>query len=99
MINLFLWCILAYLYPVEDHENRTSNYSMHFNKHNLGGLEFPMKVKDIPKFERLNRLYTGGQQYGINVFELIRTVLSSLHINTIYDRPQIDLMLYENQYC
>ena len=22
----FLWCILAYLYPVEDHKNRTSNY-------------------------------------------------------------------------
>ena len=28
----FLWCILAYLYPVEDNKSRTTNYSMHFNK-------------------------------------------------------------------
>ena len=31
----FLWCILAYLYTVGEHKNRTSNYSMHFNKLNL----------------------------------------------------------------
>ena len=59
----FLWCILAYVYPVEDHKNRTSNYLMHFDKLNLKGLEFPMKVKDIPKFENLNIL-------NVNVFEL-----------------------------
>ena len=58
-----------------------------------------MKVKDIPKFERLNGLNTGGQQCGINVFELTGTLLSPLHINTNYDQPQIDLMVYENQYC
>ena len=52
----FLWCILAHLFPVEDHKNRTSNYSMHTNKLILNGLEFPMKIKDIPKFENLNNL-------------------------------------------
>ena len=36
----FLWCILAHLCPVEDNKSRTSNYSMHFNKLNLEGLEF-----------------------------------------------------------
>ena len=41
----FLWCILAHLCPVEDHKDRTSNFSMHFNKLNLEGLEFPMKVR------------------------------------------------------
>ena len=49
----FLWCILAHLCPVEDHKNRTSSYSLHMNKLELKGLEFPMKVKDIPKFETL----------------------------------------------
>ena len=58
-----------------------------------------MKVKDIPLFERLNRLNTGGQQCGINVFELTGAVLSPLHINTNYDQLQIDLMLYENQFA
>ena len=56
------------------------------------GLEFPMKVKDIPKFERHNKMI-------INDFELIGTVLSPIHINTKYDQPQIDLLLYENHYC
>ena len=45
----FLWCILAYLFPVENNKNITSSYSKHFDKFNLEGLEFPMKVKDIPK--------------------------------------------------
>ena len=44
----FLWCILAYLYPFEDHQNRTSIYSIHMqstfgvNKFILEGSEFPM---------------------------------------------------------
>ena len=88
----FLWCILAHLFPVEDHKNRTSNYSMHTNKLILNGLEFPMKIKDIPKFENLNNL-------NVNVFELTKTVLTPIHTNTNYDRPQIDLLLYQNHYC
>ena len=70
---------------------------MYINKLKLKGLEFQMKVIDIPKFENLNILNIEG--HGINVFELTGTVLTPLHINTNYDRPQIDLMLYENHYC
>ena len=88
----FLWCILAYLYPVEDHKDRISKYLMHVNKLNLKGLEFPMKVKDISRFENLNRLC-------INVFELTGNVLTPIQINTNYDQPQIDLLLFENHYC
>ena len=65
---------------------------MNMNKFNLEGLEFPMKVNDIPKFENLNSL-------NVNVFELTGTVLTPLYINTIYDRPQIDLLLHETYYC
>ena len=88
----FLWCILAHLFPVEDIKSRTTNYSMHFNKLILNGLEFPMKVKDIPKFENLNNL-------NVNVFELTKTVLTPIHTNTNYDQPQTDLLLFENHYC
>ena len=51
-----------------------------------------MKIKDIPKFENLNNL-------NVNVFELTKTVLTPIHINTNYDQPQIDLLLYQNHYC
>ena len=88
----FLWCILAHHCPVEDNKSRTSNYSMHFDKLNLKGLEFPMKVKDIPKFEKLNNL-------NVKDFELTKTVLTPIHINMNYDQPQIDLLLFENHYC
>ena len=88
----FLWCILAYLFPVEDNKNITSKYVIHMNKLNLKGLEFPMKVKDIPKFENLNNL-------NVNVFELTGAVLTPIHINKNYFQPQIDLLLYENHYC
>ena len=70
---------------------------MHENKLNLKGLEFPMKVKDIPKFENLNKLNIRG--HGINVFELTGNVLTPIYINENYKQPQIDLMLYKNHYC
>ena len=88
----FLWCVLAQLYPVEIHKDRISKYTIHLNKLNLKGLEFPMKVKDIPKFENLNNL-------NINVFELTGNVLTPVHVNKNYLQPQIDLFLYENHYC
>ena len=31
----FLWCILAQLYPVENHKDRISKYIIHLNKLNL----------------------------------------------------------------
>ena len=88
----FLWCNLAQLYPVENHKDRISKYIIHLNKLNLKGLEFPMKVKDIPKFENLNNL-------NINVFELTGNVLTPIHVNKNYLQPQIDLLLYQNHYC
>ena len=88
----FLWCILAQLYPVENHKDRISKYIFHLNKLNLKGLEFPMKVKDIPKFENLNNL-------NINVFELTGNVLTPIHFNKNYLQPQIDLLLNQNHYC
>ena len=58
----------------------------------LEGLEFHMKVIDISKFERLNRV-------NMSVFELNGTVLTPIHINKNYLQPQIDLLLYQNHYC
>ena len=88
----FLWCILAQLYPVENHKDRISKYIIHLIKLNLKGLEFPMKVKDIPKFENLNSL-------NVNVFELTGAFLTPSHINKNYLQSQIDLLLFENHYC
>ena len=72
----FLWCILAHISPVDDHKNRTSSYSMHTNKLILNGLEFPMKIKDILKFQNLNNL-------NVIVFELTGAVLTPIILTKI----------------
>ena len=60
------------------------------------GFEFPMKVKEILKFEKLNNL-------NVNVFDLMTSVrtsaLTPILINENYLQPQIDLLLFENHYC
>ena len=94
----FLWIILALLFPVENNKNKTSSYSMHFNKFNQNGLDFPMKVKDIPKFENVN-MKSAFDNLNINAFELTGTVPTTIHINKNNLQPQIDLLLYENRYC
>ena len=86
----FLWSILAYSYPVD---NKTLSYSLHFIKFNLEGLENPMEVEDIAKFEHLK---TGLR---IKVFELNGTVITPIHINKNYFQPQTVLLLYQNPYC
>ena len=95
---MFLWFIFAYLYPVEDHKNRTSNYVKYMHTLRTEGLAFPMKFKDIPKIEKMKNRNTEGA-LRIIVFELAGTVLSPIHINTNYQQPQIDLLLFENHYC
>ena len=60
---------------------------MHFIKFNLEGLEFLLKVKDIPKFENLKTQSAFVIGLRTNVFELTGTVLTPIHINTNYDQP------------
>ena len=90
----FLWSVLAHKYKVDSHRERVSHYKIHFHEFNQGDNQFPMKIKDIPTFERLNNL-------NINVFELSANdkTLSPKYVNKNYYDEQIDLLLYENQYC
>ena len=90
----FLWSILAHKYKVDNHREKVSHYENHFHELNQGDIQFPMKIKDIPTFERLNSL-------NINVFELSANdkTFSPKYINKNYYDEQIDLLLYENHYC
>ena len=90
----FLWSILAHIYKVDNHRDRVSHYENHFHELNQDDIQFPMKIKDIPTFERLNNL-------NINVFELSANdnTLSPKYFNKNYYDEQIDLILYENHYC
>ena len=59
----FLWCVLRYLHPKEDHEEKLKDLEKYENELITKGITFPMKLKDISKFEKLN-----PKLPGINVF-------------------------------
>ena len=90
----FLWSILAHEHKVENHRERVSHYKKPFHEPNQGDIQFPMKIKVIPTFERLNNLNP-------NVFELSANdkTPSPKFVNKKYYDEQIDLLLYENHYC
>ena len=65
----FLWSILRYLHPIEKHETRLTDIRKYENDLNFKGIDFPVKLKDIPKFENQN-----PNLPGINVFQSMITI-------------------------
>ena len=61
----FLWSVLRYLYPREKNDCRLGDLKKHENKLNTKGINFPVKIKDITKFESLS-----PDLPGINVFSV-----------------------------
>ncbi|KAL6421596.1 hypothetical protein ACFW04_014325 [Cataglyphis niger] len=59
----FAWAVVAALYPVEKHAERSSRYPHYTAVLNLKNLEFPMNLNGITRFERLNDI-------SINVYTL-----------------------------
>jgi len=49
-----VWSIFSCLYPARHNPDRLQNYDQYEKTLNLDGLEFPLAVKDIPKFEAQN---------------------------------------------
>ena len=84
----FLWSNLAHKNKVDTHRERISSNKKIFHELNQGDIQFPMKIKDLPTFERLNNL-------NINVFGLSANdkTLSLKYVNKNYYDEQIDLVL------
>ena len=62
----FLWCILRYLYPVDEKDNRISDLKKYEFSLNTKGINFPMKLKHISKFEKLNPSLPGINVFSVN---------------------------------
>jgi len=50
----FVYAILSALFPAARDPNRISHYLPYVNTLNVTGLTFPLQVRDVPKFEKLN---------------------------------------------
>ena len=62
----FLWCILRYLYPREDNDFRLKDLKKYEFSLNTEGINFPMKLKHISKFEKLNPSLPGINVFSVN---------------------------------
>ena len=86
----FLWCILRYLHPKETHEEKIKDLEKYEFSLNTKGITFPMKLKDISKFEKLN-----PELPGINVFSDDNMIIYPLRMADRDCKNTIDLFLYE----
>ena len=87
----FIWCILRYLYPRDRDEERLTDLKKYENSLNTKGITFPMKLRDISKFEKLNPSLPGINVFSVNEnknFDPLRMAEKDC-LNTI------DLFLYE----
>jgi hypothetical protein len=58
----FMWSVLAALHPGNHNSDRVREYQTYATKLNFDGISFPMRMADVPKFEKQN-------QISVNVFE------------------------------
>ena len=87
----FLWCILRYLHPKEDDDYLIGDLKKYEFSLKTEGIVFPMKVKHIYKFEKLN-----PELPGINVFSVNES--KKFYPLKMADKDclkTIDLFLYE----
>lgn len=88
----FLYCILAKMYPAGDHPQRPSKYLDYVDDINMGDIEYPVSLKDIPKVERLNE-FLSINVYGLNDLSS-KESLYPIYISNHSDRIEIVDLLY-----
>ena len=88
----FLWCILRYLYPKEKDGQYLKDLRKYEFSLNTKGITFPMKIKDISKFEKLN-----PEIPGINVFSNDNMTIYPLRMAERDCKNTIDLFFYEEE--
>ena len=88
----FIWSILRYLHPREKNDSRLTDLRQYEHELNIPrGFTFPVKIRDISKFESLNSNPPGINVFSVNEskkFYPLRMALRDPH-------KTIDLFLYE----
>ena len=94
----FMWSVLASIYPMEQHSDRHSRYVPFIKNFNFDCISYPVKLKDIHKFEKVNAIsvnvfgveYEGNTNGRVNIYPL--------YISTKVTSHECDLLLHEGHY-
>ena len=86
----FIWCILRYLHMKPKNNERVVDLKKYENEIVTKGLTFPMDIKEISRFEKLNPNIPG-----ITVFSVERKTIYPLKLSDKKSQKSIDLFLYE----
>lgn len=86
----FLWSVIAGLYPAAKNVHRLTTYKKHEDVFNMQNIEYPVKVRDIDRFERQNPV-------SINVFALDdNNKVYPLRITKSKENKLVNLLLISN---
>ena len=92
----FAWSVVAALYPAERHVEREVSYPHYTAVLNLEGIEFPMTLQQIKKFEKLNDISVNV--YGIEGKKEVTILPIRLadwkkdkHVNLLYVEEEDDI--------
>ena len=99
----FKWAVLSALFPADRDTERTSKYVAHELEVDWSGIEFPMEVGKIGRFERRNNISINvygydDEEHGVGNYVLRKS-------NLVDSKHHIDLFLVEgtqqdtNHYC
>ncbi|XP_051176668.1 uncharacterized protein LOC127291526 [Leptopilina boulardi] len=91
----FKWSILSALHPIEKHSDRVAKYRQFQDTLNFTGIEFPVALNNISKFEMLNNI-------SVNVYGLIKRsnkfTVSPLHLTSQKRLNHVNLLRIEDHY-
>ena len=83
----FLWSILASLYAQESNPHRVSKYKQYENELNMKGIDYPVKIKDISYFEKLNNI-------SVSVYALnYKNNVIPIRISKLNGEKHVDLLV------
>ena len=85
----FLWSILASLHPVQcrNHPDRVSKYQEHEHELNMSGIQYPVDIKDIGKFEYQTNITVnvyGYEDKKIFLLRITTVTTARYHVNLLY---------------
>ncbi|KAJ8980867.1 hypothetical protein NQ317_008926 [Molorchus minor] len=102
----FAWSINASIFPAEGDPQQTTSYPHYDTLLNFRDLEFPMKLKDISKFEKMNNISVNvfGLESEFRDGKIITEVVGPLHFTSDRQATHVNLLLLtdnvgNNHYC